>query len=312
MSGYRFLFHLDSYLTFPCTTLTTTMVRLTPWLDLGRRQSQIPSPSSRYALICEDITTSCLSPHSYPFSESPLSPSKLILSAMAAPASYIRTIHIPTHPQHGPTLRQSIHNITCSPLVSTLIIHKYINIFSSNIIISNSIRKTNSSYIICKWENLLPPCQEVVFRVLQVLEGDTEQCPSTWHPLPSPTPSPSPYVKFDPFADEPLLASLVPSSQVNLISYVPNSTYSNCDYQRQTPSTYSGSDPTSPSPITIHILVAAPTEIKRYSTSSSPNRRIINFTANSTSSSSQQQQLFLRWLNHSDIESFQDPCWDPT
>jgi hypothetical protein len=105
---------------------------------------------------------------------------------------------------------------------------------------------------------------------------------------PSSTPSSS-YVKFDPFADEPLSAyssPLVPSSQVNRISYTtPNSTYNNRDYHQQRPSIPSGSDSASALPLTIHIPAAAPTEIKRYSTSSSPNRRITNFTSNSTSPS---------------------------
>ena len=99
---------------------------------------------------------------------------------------------------------------------------------------------------------------------------------------PSSNPSPSSYMKFDPFADEPLLAPLVPSnSQVNRISYPSNN---NRDYHRQPPSISSGSD--SPLPLTIHIPAAAPTEIKRYSTSSSPTRRITNFTSNSTSTTS--------------------------
>ena len=104
-------------------------------------------------------------------------------------------------------------------------------------------------------------------------------------------PSSSPYMKFDPFADEPLLPPLVPSSQVNRISYSPNSTYNNRDYHRQPPSKSSGSD--SDLPITIQIPAAAPTEIKRYSTSSSPNRRITNFNSNSTSSSGSSGSTFL-------------------
>jgi hypothetical protein len=106
---------------------------------------------------------------------------------------------------------------------------------------------------------------------------------------PTSNPSSSPYVKFDPFADEPLLAPLVPSSQVNRISHIPNSTYINRDYHRQLPSISSDSA----SPITIHIPAAAPTEIKRYSTSSSPNRRITNFTSNSTSTSGSSGSTFL-------------------
>ena len=101
---------------------------------------------------------------------------------------------------------------------------------------------------------------------------------------PPTNPSSSPYVKFDPFADEPLLAPLVPSSQVNRISYITNPTYNNRDYHRQLPSISSGSDSAS-SPLTIHIPAAAPTEIKRYSTSSSPTRRITNFTTTSNSTS---------------------------
>ena len=101
---------------------------------------------------------------------------------------------------------------------------------------------------------------------------------------PSSSPSPS-YVKFDPFADEPLSTSsspLKPSSQVHRISYPPNSTYNNHDYHQQPTSITSGSRPASALPITIQIPAAAPTEIKRYSTSTSPNRRI-TFTSNSTS-----------------------------
>lgn len=96
---------------------------------------------------------------------------------------------------------------------------------------------------------------------------------------PSSNPSSSPYVKFDPFADEPILAPLAPSSQVNRPSYIPNSTYNNRDYHRQLPSD-------SALPLTIHIPAAAPTEIKRYSTSSLPNRRITNITSTTTSTSS--------------------------
>ena len=112
---------------------------------------------------------------------------------------------------------------------------------------------------------------------------------------PSSTPSPS-YVKFDPFADEPLSACsspLVPSSQVNRISYSPNSTYNNRDYHQQRPSISSGSDSPSALPLTIHIPAAAPTEIKRYSTSTSPNRRITNFTSNSTPPSNSSGSTFL-------------------
>jgi hypothetical protein len=96
----------------------------------------------------------------------------------------------------------------------------------------------------------------------------------------SSSPSPSPYVKFDPFADEPLslLSSpLTPSSQANRISYTQNNTHHNRDYHhhQQPPSvTSSASGSASSTPLTIHIPAAAPTEIKRYSTS--PNRRISN------------------------------------
>ena len=86
------------------------------------------------------------------------------------------------------------------------------------------------------------------------------------------TPSPSPYVKFDPFADEPPTAPsspLAPSSQVNRISYPRNNTY-NTNNKRDY-------HPPPSLPLTIHIPAAAPTEIKRYSTS--PTRLITNSTS---------------------------------
>ena len=103
---------------------------------------------------------------------------------------------------------------------------------------------------------------------------------------PSSSPSPSPYMKFDPFADEPLSAPtsspLAPSSQVNRISYTQNATtYTSRDHQHQhhhhhqQPSSSGSVSASSPTPITIHIPAAAPTEIKRYSTS--PGRRIADF-----------------------------------
>ena len=97
---------------------------------------------------------------------------------------------------------------------------------------------------------------------------------------PSSSPSPSPYMKFDPFADEPLSAPtsspLAPSSQVNRISYSQNATYTSRDHQHYHQQPSSGSvSASSPTPITIHIPAAAPTEIKRYSTS--PGRRIADF-----------------------------------
>lgn len=112
---------------------------------------------------------------------------------------------------------------------------------------------------------------------------------------PSSTPSSSHYVKFDPFADEPLLASstLVPTSQPNRISYTPNSRYNDLDYHHQPPSISSGSGSASALPITIHIPAAAPTEIKRYSTSTSPNRRISNITSDSTSTGDSSGSTFL-------------------
>ena len=104
---------------------------------------------------------------------------------------------------------------------------------------------------------------------------------------PSSSPSHS-YMKFDPFADEPLsppTSPLAPSSQVNRISsYSQNPT--NRDYHSYHPPsiTSSGSSSTSAStPMTIHIPAAAPTEIKRYSTS--PGRRITNLAASSSPTS---------------------------
>ena len=130
------------------------------------------------------ITTACLSLRSYPFSPS-LSPSKLILSQQWQPPTTFAQF-TPPSPLLTPILRQFAHHITPSPLVSILIIHKYINIiFSSNIIISNTTSSTSSisySCIICNQGNLLRPYQVVVrFPVLQVLEGDVEQGPSAWH-----------------------------------------------------------------------------------------------------------------------------------
>ena len=135
------------------------------------------------------ITTACLSLRSYPFS--PLSPAIQLsqqwqhqptTSAQFKPPSPL----LLTHPQPGPTLRQFVLNITPSPLVSILIILKYIiSIFCSNIMsntITTTTRSTSSS--ICKRGNPLRPYQEVVlFQVLLVLEGDAEQGPSAWHPL---------------------------------------------------------------------------------------------------------------------------------
>jgi len=77
----------------------------------------------------------------------------------------------------------------------------------------------------------------------------------------------------------------MPSSQVNRISYPPNSTYNNHDgYQQPLPSKISGSGSSSASHITIQIPAAAPTEIKRYSASTFPKRRITDSPSNSSTS----------------------------
>jgi hypothetical protein len=102
----------------------------------------------------------------------------------------------------------------------------------------------------------------------------------------SPSPS-STYVKFDPFADEPLsllTSPLTPSSQPNRISYTQNNTYNNRDYHQPSSSvTSSAAGSASPTPLTIHIPAAAPTEIKRYSTS--PNRRLTNLAPSNSNGS---------------------------
>ena len=106
---------------------------------------------------------------------------QLTTSVQSIPPSPLLT---PTHPQLGPTLPQSVHHITPSPLVSILIMHNYINNIFSNNIISNITSSISNSYIIYKPGSLLHPYREVVlFPVLQVLEGDAEQRPSAWHPL---------------------------------------------------------------------------------------------------------------------------------
>ena len=240
------------------------------------------------------ITTACLSSRSYPFSL--LSPSKLILSAMAAPAPYIRTIHTSftaAYPHsstawaNAAAVRSPHHTLSAS-----------INSHNSQIYQQHLQQQHNNFQQHQKNQQQLHHLQ--ARKSTTSLSGGSVPSPAgaggrrraaSIRMAPSPTPSPSPYMKFDPFADEPVLAPLVPSSQVNRISYVPNPTYSNRDYQRQPPSISSGSE--SASPITIHIPAAAPTEIKRYSTSTSPNRRITNFTSNPTSSSGSTGSTFL-------------------
>ena len=242
------------------------------------------------------ITTACLSLRSYPFS--PLSPSKLILSAMAAPAHYIRTIHTSftaAHPHsstawaNAAAVRSQHHTFTAS-----------INSHNSQIYQQHLQQQHNYQH------HQQHQQHQQQLHHLQARKSTTSLSGGSTAPspagaggrrragsirmAPSSTPSSSSYVKFDPFADEPLFAPLVPSSQVNRILYTPNSTY-NSDYHRQPPSIPSGSD--SDSPITIHIPAAAPTEIKRYSTSSSPNRRITNFTSKSTTTSGGGGSTFL-------------------
>ena len=237
------------------------------------------------------ITTACLSLRSYPFS--PLSPSNLFLSAMAAPAHYIRTIHTSftaAHPRaNAAAVRSQHHTLAAS-----------INPLNSQLYQQHLQQQHNFHH----------PQHQQQLHYLQARKSTTSLSGGSVVPspagaggrrragairmAPTSTPSPSPYMKFDPFADEPLLAPLVPSSQVNnRISYTQNSSYNNRDYHRQPPSIPSGSDSTSALPITIHIPAAAPTEIKRYSTSSSPNRRITNFPSNSTSTVGSSGSTFL-------------------
>jgi hypothetical protein len=234
------------------------------------------------------ITTACLSPSAH--IRSPLlTLSNLFFSAMAAPAHYIRTIHTSftaAHPHsstawaNAAAVRSQHHSLTAS-----------INSHNSQIY----------QHHLQQQHNFQPHQQQHQQQLHHLQARKSTSSLSGGSVVPSPAgaggrrragairlapssnPSPSPYMKFDPFADEPLSAPLVPSSQANRISYVPNSTYNNRDHHRQLPSISSGSDSASASPITIHIPAAAPTEIKRYSTSSSPTRRITNFTSNSTS-----------------------------
>jgi hypothetical protein len=244
------------------------------------------------------ITTASLSLRSYP---SLLSLSRLLLSAMAAPAHYIRTIHTSftaAHPHsstawaNAAAVRSQHHTFTAS-----------INSHNSQIYQQHLQQQHNFQHH-QQHQQHQQPLHHLQARksTTSLMGGSVSPGPAgaggrrragSIRMAPSPTPSPS-YVKFDPFADEPLLASsspLVPSSQVNRISYTPNSTHNNRDYHQQRPSISSGSE--SALPLTIHIPAAAPTEIKRYSTSSSPNRRITNFTSNSTSPGGSSGSTFL-------------------
>ena len=240
------------------------------------------------------ITTACLSHRTYP--SPPLSPSNPILSAMAAPAHYIRTIHTSftaAHPHsstawaNAAAVRSQHHTLSAS-----------INSHNSQLYQQHLQQQHNFQH-----QQQHQQHQHQLHH-LQTRKSTTSLSGGSAAPsaagaggrrragsirmAPSSSSSSS-YVKFDPFADEPLLpcssSPLMPSSQVNRISYPPNSTYNNHDgYQQPLPSKISGSGSSSASHITIQIPAAAPTEIKRYSASTFPKRRITDSPSNSSTS----------------------------
>ena len=196
---------------------------------------------------------------------------------MAAPAHYIRTIHTSftaTHP-HSSTAWANAAAARSQ--------HQYLHPFTSSINSHNShiYQQHLHHQHNLQYQHQQQPHQHQQHPNHLARTSSTPITGGTAAPSPAgaggrrraasirmapSSPPPPPHVKFDPFADEPLSAPspLAPSTQVNRISYAQNNTYNNRDYT---------SSSASPAPITIHIPAAAPTEIKRYSTS--PNRRIL-------------------------------------
>jgi hypothetical protein len=238
---------------------------------------------------------------------------------MAAPAHYIRTIHTSftaAHP-HSSTAWANAASVRTQ--------HQYLHPFTSTINSHNSqvYQQHLQQHHNYQQQQQYQQHQQQLHH-LQSRKSTTSI--SGGAPAPSPagaggrrragairmTPSSSQsssYTKFDPFADEPLTSSpLTPSPQVNRISYTQDNTYNNNrDYEphhhQQPPSITSRSAPAfdASMPITIHIPAAAPTEIKRYSTS--PARRITNFTSSNTTSAGSRGRGGSTFLGGSTIPS---------
>ena len=200
---------------------------------------------------------------------------------MAAPAHYIRTIHTSftaAHP-HSSTAWANAASVRSQ--------HQYLHPFTSSINSHNSqiyqqhLQQQHNHHHHHHHHQHQQHQQQLHY--LQSKRSTTSTTGTSPAPSPagaggrrragsirmapsSPSSPPPSYVRFDPFADEPLSAPpsfpLSPSSHANRIS-----SYNRHDYPQT---------PTSPSPpITIHIPAAAPTEVKRYS--GSQGRRITNF-----------------------------------